>query len=166
VCTHRQTTHRSAQAGRVGIVGVMASTDDFMRAAMHRDTVLLTRDGRTERVRLLYWPGDNPRNGSTRWRAKVQTVNGAIFVVDIGAITLLNGENIVADEIDDDTKYRNFRSLQPASGSPTAQSDKFAVLPPVRNPVGSSQPRVGCSEDESDHVARVKLPARGSQQDT
>jgi hypothetical protein len=127
----------------------MASTDDFMRAAMHRDTVLLTRDGRTERVRLLYWPGDNPRNGSTRWRAKVQNVNGAIFVVDIGAITLLNGENIVADEIDDDTKYRNFRSLRPDSGT----FDVFGAVHPVRNVVGGAQPRMGCREDVPNYVA-------------
>lgn len=126
----------------------MASTDDFMRAAMHRDTVLLTRDGRTERVRLLYWPGDNPRNGSTRWRAKVQNVNGAIFVVDIGAITLLNGENIVADEIDDDTKYRNFRSLRPDSGP-----INVGEVPPVRSVVGGTQPRVGCEEDVPNYVA-------------
>ena len=127
----------------------MASTDDFMRAAMHRDTVLLTRDGRTERVRLLYWPGDNPRNGSTRWRAKVQNVNGAIFVVDIGAITLLNGENIVADEIDDDTKYRNFRSLRPDSGP----VDVFGAVPAVRSVAPRSQPRMGCATHVSHHVA-------------
>ena len=127
----------------------MASTDDFMRAAMHRDTVLLTRDGRTERVRLLYWPGDNPRNGSTRWRAKVQTVNGAIFVVDIGAITLLNGENIVADEIDDDTKYRNFRSLRPDSRA----VDVFGKVPPVRSVAPRPQPRMGCATHVSHHVA-------------
>ena len=127
----------------------MASTDDFMRAAMHRDTVLLTRDGRTERVRLLYWPGDNPRNGSTRWRAKVRNVNGAIFVVDIGLITLLNGENIVADEIDDDTKYRNFRGLRPDSGP----VDVFGAVRPVRSVVGGAQPWVGCGEDVPHHVA-------------
>lgn len=127
----------------------MASTDDYMAAAMHRDTVLLTRNGRTERVRLLYWPGDNPRRGSSRWRAKVQNANGAIFVVDIGCVTLLNGENIVADEIDDGTKYRNFRGL-PASSRPAETGSEVSA---VRNAAGDAQSGLGRDEDVTDHVA-------------
>jgi len=127
----------------------MSSTDEFMAAAARRDEVLVTRNNRTEKVRLLYWPGDNPRRGSTRWRAKVQNPNGAIFVVDVGCVTLIEGDNFVADEIGVDTQYRNFRGLS-ASNRPVETGSE---VPAVRNTVGGAQPGLGRSEDESHHVA-------------
>jgi hypothetical protein len=127
----------------------MSTTDEYMRAAARRQEVLVTRNGRQERAQLIYWPGDNPRRGSTRWRAKVQNSNGAIFVVDVGSVTLIEGENIVADEIGVDTQYRNFRGLSASN----RRSETVGEVPTVGNLVGNPQPWVGCSEDESDHVA-------------
>jgi len=127
----------------------MSSTDEYMAAAARRAEVLVTRNGRSERARLLYWPGDNPRRGSTRWRAKVQNPNGAIFVVDVGAVALIEGDNFVADEIGVDTQYRSFRGLSASNGSGEAGSTVSAV----RDAVGGAQSGLGCGEDESDHVA-------------
>jgi hypothetical protein len=113
------------------------------QAAENRADVLVTRGKNKREGKLLYW-------SSKHGRAKVLLPSGAVITVATDTVALLNGENIVADEIGVDTKYRNFRGLQPDTGGPTEPN---TVVPTMGGAVASTQPRMGCETDVENHVA-------------
>jgi hypothetical protein len=58
-------------------------------SAKDRAIVKVTRPGRQLIGRLVYWPGDRPRRGSTKVKARVQLASGAYISVEPSAVTLL-----------------------------------------------------------------------------
>lgn len=113
------------------------------QAAENRVDVLVVRGKHKREGKLLYW-------SSKHGRAKVLLPSGAVITVATDTVALLNGENIVADEIGVDTKYRNFRGLQPDTSGPNERNEN---LPPMGSVVASTQPRLGCETDVENHVA-------------
>lgn len=126
---------------------------EMSKLAADRTPVAVVRDGRIREGKLIYW-------SSKLGRAKVMLASGAVITVGTDTIVLQNERNIVADEISDDTKYRNFRSLRADNTTPTDHRRPQVGMPPVRGAVGSVQPRVGCETDEPNHVEGIQLPAR------
>lgn len=116
---------------------------EMSKHAKNRGDVIVVREGREREAKLLYW-------SSKLGRAKCMLPSGAVITVRTDEVRLLNGGNIVADEIGVDTKYRNFRGLQSDRPAETGSNSR---MPPVRGAVASTQPRVGCETDVSHHVA-------------
>lgn len=113
------------------------------QAAENRVDVLVVRGRHKRQGKLLYW-------SSKHDRAKVLLPSGAVITVATDTVALLNGENIVADEIDVDTKYRNFRGLQPDTSGPNTPN---TVVSTMGGAVASTQPRLGCETHVENHVA-------------
>lgn len=129
---------------------------EMSKAAKDRIDVMVVRGDRRRVGKLLYW-------SSKRGRAKVLLPSGSVITVGIDTVVPLNGGNIVADEIGVDTKYRNFRGVQPLSGGSNERNEN---MPPVGTSVRGTQPRMGHQKDVTHHVAGIELSAGGAQQDT
>lgn len=121
---------------------------EMSKLAKDRADVLVKRGENERQGKLLYW-------SSKRGQAKVLLPSGAVITVGTDTVVPLNGGNIVADEIGVDTKYRNFRGVQPDSGGSNERNES---MPPMGVPVGSTQPRMERDPNVTHHVARIKMP--------
>lgn len=65
-------------------------------AAKNRATVRVRRKDDIRTARLIYWPGDSPRRGTVRWKAKVQFQSGKIISVLPGQIELIEDTPIAS----------------------------------------------------------------------
>ncbi len=73
-------------------------------SAKDRAKVLVSRPGRQLVATLIYWPGDRPRRGSTKTKARVQLASGKYISVEPTTVTLVPDESLRHDVIQGGTK--------------------------------------------------------------
>jgi hypothetical protein len=74
----------------------VSTTAEMFDAAKNRATVRVRRNNDIRTARLIYWPGDTPRRGTVRWKAKVQFQSGKIISVLPGQIELIEDPPIAS----------------------------------------------------------------------